>query len=314
MTEDFTTEALAYLLQELDPVARVRFEERLAAEPAAAAAVKSLADALATYALEDSPPQALTAGEARATLAAALTCVTAPAAARRPSAVIRYFWPVAAALLLALNLGQWWLHSRSPPGPTTAEIYAEEIAQQKEQDRLDLAEKTGRERGSPRLLTVDLVDNGLAERGSRKGMVYVEPATLKKAGVVAAGPGTNSSTVIIQRSTVTLSFSPSPKADARFAAAYAWSAFDQSRHQGFLDLHNLPNVSPNRSLQLWVRAAGSAAFEKVGEIPAQFYGRSGSVTYKLPSATVVPAQIMVTVESRSSPPQAPTGPVVLHGP
>jgi len=314
MTEDFTTEALAYLLQELDPGARARFEERIAAEPAAAAAVKALADALAAYALDESPPQALTAAEARATLAAALTCVTAPTATRRPHAMIRYFWPAAAAFLLALNIGQWLGRSRPPASPTTAEIYAEEIAQQKEQDRLDLAEKAGRERGGPRLLTVDLVDNDLAERGGRKGLVYVEPATLKKAGVVAAGPGTNSSTVIIQRSTVTLSFSPPAKAEARFPAAYAWSAFDQSRHQGFLDLHNLPSVPPDRSLQLWVRAAGSAAFEKVGEIPVQFYGRSGSVTYKLPSATVVPAQIMVTLEPRSSLAKTPTGPVVLHGP
>jgi hypothetical protein len=314
MTEDFTTEALAYLLEELEPAARARFEGRLAAEPEAAAAVKALADTLAAYALDESPPQALTAAEAQASRAAALIRVTAPAAAPPPPALVRSFWPMAAALLLGLNIAQWALRPRPPAAPTTAEIYAMEIAQQKEQDRLEAAEKAGRDKAGPRLLTVDLVDNDLAERGGRKGLVYAEPATLKKAGVVAAGPGTNSSTVIIQRSTVTLSFSPAPKGEARLPSAYAWSAFDQSRHQGLLDLHNLPSVPADRFLELWVRAAGSAAFEKVGEIPVQFYGRSGSVTYKLPSASVVPAQIMVTVESRSAPPKAPTGPVVLHGP
>jgi hypothetical protein len=92
------------------------------------------------------------------------------------------------------------------------------------------------------------------------------------------------------------------------------SLFDQTQDQGYLDLYNLPQVSADQSLQLWVEPAGSQSFQNVGEIPSQFYGESGGVYYKLPAGTPTPAQIMITVENRGATPAAPTGTVVLRGP
>ena len=47
MTEDFTTEALRYLLGEPEPAWRAQFERRLGNDPVAAAAFKTCADSLA---------------------------------------------------------------------------------------------------------------------------------------------------------------------------------------------------------------------------------------------------------------------------
>jgi hypothetical protein len=95
---------------------------------------------------------------------------------------------------------------------------------------------------------------------------------------------------------------------------YAWSVFDESQREGFLNLYNLPAVPAGQSLQLWVQPVGSTTFENVGAIPSQYYGGSGSVYYKLPSQTETPSQILITVEPSQAVPTAPAGTVVLRGP
>lgn len=108
MTEDFEIEALQYLLHEMDASRRAAFEARLARDPMARAALKSCGDALARFACETAPAEPMAAADQRAALAA----IMAAARAERP--VVRgagakvvpfthYLWPIAAAILLALN-------------------------------------------------------------------------------------------------------------------------------------------------------------------------------------------------------------------
>jgi hypothetical protein len=95
---------------------------------------------------------------------------------------------------------------------------------------------------------------------------------------------------------------------------YAWSVFDEKEQRGYLNLYNLPTPAADQSLQAWVRAADSREFQRVGEVPPQFHGGSGSLQYVLPSPTTTPAEILITVEPRAAPPAVPTGPAVLRGP
>lgn len=97
-------------------------------------------------------------------------------------------------------------------------------------------------------------------------------------------------------------------------SAYAWSVFDEAEHQGYLNLYHLPTVPEGQSLQLWVKPADSATYERVGEVPPEFYGQSGSVYYKLPETSATPVEILVTQEPKAAPPEVPSGPEVLHGP
>jgi len=95
---------------------------------------------------------------------------------------------------------------------------------------------------------------------------------------------------------------------------YAWSVFDENDHQGYLNLYNLPTVAPDQALQLWIMPQNSNTFQSVGQVPDQYYGQSGSVVYKLAPDTLTPAQLLITIEPRSTPPLSPTGPTVLRGP
>lgn len=106
----------------------------------------------------------------------------------------------------------------------------------------------------------------------------------------------------------------STSGDSAATQPYAWSVFDEAERQGYLNLYNLPTVAADQSLQLWVKPAGATEYQRVGEVPAQFYGGSGSLYYKLPDATATPAEILVTRESRKTPPAQPTGATVLRGP
>ncbi len=109
MTEEFENEALHYLLDELDEGRRDAFEALLARDPAARAALKTYAEALARFGCDTAPAEPMAAADQRATLAAILAAtneVETPVAIERPSNVIawtRYVWPVAAAVLLGLN-------------------------------------------------------------------------------------------------------------------------------------------------------------------------------------------------------------------
>lgn len=109
MTEEFETEALHYLLDELDEGRRAAFEQLLARDPGARAALRTCADSLARFACDTAPAEPMAARDQRATLTAILAAAReaeAPAFSERPSNVIpwtRYFWPVAAAVLLGLN-------------------------------------------------------------------------------------------------------------------------------------------------------------------------------------------------------------------
>jgi len=285
MTEDLSTLVLAYLLNEMDPLERSDFEVRLTWDPALAALLKSTADGLAEDLLTNNPAPPLRLGERNEMTAALLSAVKSLPVSPRRFRFKPYLWPAAAALLCALNLGQWLSHSR------------------------------------PSALTVDLVDGDRTAQGKRSTLVYSEPAPLHQAGVVPvmttgarpSGPATSASGGSVNSSvsfSQTISIGAAPDAQH----PYAWSAFDRARHQGVLDLHNLPAVAADRSLQFWVLPAGSKTFERVGEIPPQFYGHSGSVTYKLPSADANPAQILITIERRGGAPTVPSAAVVLHGP
>lgn len=124
MTDDFTTEALHYLLDELPPARRHAFERLLARDAVAAAALKDCADALAAFALATAPaPPALSSPE-RAVLAQTMLAspLVRPSTRQRVAASLRRLaWPLAAALLLGLNLAQWfWPHLDVAPTNRTA--------------------------------------------------------------------------------------------------------------------------------------------------------------------------------------------------
>ncbi|MFT3830144.1 MAG: hypothetical protein QM691_10615 [Opitutaceae bacterium] len=114
MNDDTSTEALRYLLDEMDEVRRAAFEAALERDPVAAAEFKRTADSLAGFALGAAPAAALPA-EDRAGLAAAVLAAAQPVAGQwtRGRRVARWAWPIAAALLLGLNLWQFF----APTGP-----------------------------------------------------------------------------------------------------------------------------------------------------------------------------------------------------
>ena len=92
------------------------------------------------------------------------------------------------------------------------------------------------------------------------------------------------------------------------------AVFDETGHTGCLNLYNLPLLPPTESLQLWIRTPDGQGYLRVGEVPTQLYGSSGSVYYTLPASLLPPQEILVTQEPRNAPITQPTGPVVLHGP
>lgn len=112
MTEDFTTEAFSYLLNELDPVRRAEFEARLSRDSDAREVLKTCADSIAEFACQSAPAEDLPRAAQRQTLDAIMNAI----AAEKTDSVRRLprfknfwrsgFWPVAAAVLIALNFLQ----------------------------------------------------------------------------------------------------------------------------------------------------------------------------------------------------------------
>ncbi|HRE83768.1 MAG TPA: hypothetical protein PLN52_22175, partial [Opitutaceae bacterium] len=129
MTDDFTTESLQYLLNELEPARRAAFEQRLSRDPLAAATFKQCADQYAHLAVELAPPVELSTAERQASLAAVLAEASQHPVSK-PAPVVafpQWAWPAAAAILLLFNLLQLTFRppSRStdgmiPPGTARA--------------------------------------------------------------------------------------------------------------------------------------------------------------------------------------------------
>jgi anti-sigma-K factor RskA len=118
MMDNFTAEALQYLLGELEPERRAAFEARLVRDPVAASVLKSCAEALAGFSSEGAAAAPLTAAERlemkSVVLAAAADFVPPTSAARERPGWPAWVWPAAAGLLFLANL---WQLSRSHPAP-----------------------------------------------------------------------------------------------------------------------------------------------------------------------------------------------------
>ncbi len=112
MNNAFDHESMRHLLEDTDEGTRAAFEAQLAADPAAEAEFKATADALAAFALEVAPEVAIKPGES-ARLAARITAMPCVAQTREPEDLprrrlwARVAWPIAAALLIGLNLWQY---------------------------------------------------------------------------------------------------------------------------------------------------------------------------------------------------------------
>ena len=214
-----------------------------------------------------------------------------------------------------------------------------------------LAQRALINKGVGRLAAMELVDAGSYARGERKGLVDLARGLLTEPGVVTIEPppsptppvnpnaSTNADPATPLRDPMANTLPdptantlpnpppppqvnppPTPTGDPpqtaiqNKAEPYAWSVFDETSSQGYLNLYNLPATPADQSLQLWVKAANADTYQRVGEVPVQFYGGSGSLTYSLPSATQPPSDILITQEPRHATPTQPTGPTVLHGP
>jgi anti-sigma-K factor RskA len=409
MTEDINIAAFRYLCDELGADDRAAFEAQLAHDPAARAVLKECSAAVAQFASETAPAEAMPPSAQRAALATILATMVAPDLRRQPILWRRWVWPMAAAALLGLNLVQLFrsasidaLRGKNQNAPARAEqppavtgqsgaginqamntMAANQHSAQaehpsdhpllvEERRRLEKlrsdyanlerarealrAEYNGIMRqlapagkGVDRLAAMELVDAGSYARGERKGLTDIASNFLTEPEIVAIGPEiavnppsvplvsppaatepgtTNPGPDIInsdQKPTSSSAGASSPTATpgASSPAASdgssgpspsAWSVFDEANSQGYLNLYNLPAVPADQLLQLWVKAANATDYQRVGEVPAQFYGKSGSLIYSLPGATQPPSEILITQEPRNATPTQPTGPTVLHGP
>jgi hypothetical protein len=111
MTENFEIDALEYLLEEMEPERRAAFEALLARDPAARESLKACADALGRFACDTAPAEPMSAADQQAVLSTILTATHAkPLAPAQPENKVivwsRFVWPIAAALLLGLNVYQ----------------------------------------------------------------------------------------------------------------------------------------------------------------------------------------------------------------
>jgi anti-sigma-K factor RskA len=410
MTEDFNLEALRYLLDELNAQARADFESRLDGDPAAREALKNCSAAIAHFAADTAPAEALQPAAQRTALAHILSAVADEPRIqpRQRSAWKRFAWPLAASVLLVLNLVQYFrpvstdalplnsarrlasgnpaaprddsshspekktpaqspvaakqephgLQAANPPGASVKDelrrlekLRTEYATLKRARETLNseyngviqqLAEHALVNKGVGRLAAMELVDAGAYARGERKGLVDIARGLLTEPGIVtmepvippdtpqavaptspslttgpmtsALDPMANNNTDLSNATTTTLTETPQTSNPTGKSEAYAWSVFDESSSRGYLNLYNLPATPVDQSLQLWVQVANSDAYQRVGEIPAQFYGGSGSLYYNLPGATQPPSDILVTQEPRNALPAQPTGPTVLHGP
>lgn len=178
-----------------------------------------------------------------------------------------------------------------------------------------IAQRAIAERGLGRLAAMELVDSATYATGNRRGLVDLARGILTEPGVVAVELPTQPG-VVDTPSEVGPSLQPNQpeRPVVPQPVAYAWSVFDESENRGYLNLYNLPEVSADDSLQLWVRAPATNTFQHVGEVPTQFHGGDGSLFYTLPEASLAPVEILVTQEERGSVPIAPSGSVILRGP
>ncbi len=392
MNDPFETEALRYLLNEMDAESRAAFEARLARDPAARVGLKSCADAVAHFACEQAPAAPMSATDQRAALNAILARTSsgqaeAPAAAAPVATNVipwtRYVWPMAAAALLMLNLidfrrpvparggtstagegsalaqrggtepdanesgarasieatdGNAELRGSTLAGsatsgeaePRVAATFAVELAKTSRElarlrdEHAKLQRTTAALRGDydavtrqwatrvafdqsvGRLAAMELVDERSYALGDRRGLVEVARSILTEPGVVVASDGAIAPGV---EPPGAAGVDPQPSA----LAPYAWAVFDDKEQRGYLNLYNLPTLAQNEALQLWVRAADRAEYQRVGEVPPAFYGGSGSVQYRMTEG-MAPAEILITREPRDTVVEQPAGPTVLRGP
>jgi hypothetical protein len=142
-----------------------------------------------------------------------------------------------------------------------------------------------------------------------------ESLTVPTSGSSPSASGASSAPSAASAAAPSSSASAAPPAATESTAPYAWSVYDDTAHQGYLNLYNLPTVSSGSVLELWVMPAGSDQFQAVGQVPSQFYGQSGSLYYQLPAATATPSEVLITVEAGTGAvPKAPSGTIVLRGP
>jgi anti-sigma-K factor RskA len=161
-----------------------------------------------------------------------------------------------------------------------------------------IAAQATADRDLNRLATMELVDAGSFARGERKGLVNVGRGILTEPGIVIVPEPPPS---------------PPNAASSLSKQPYAWSVFDEKERRGYLNLYQLPTLSADQSMQVWVRPGDETSFQRVGEVPTQYSGGNGGVQYTLPGTTV-PAEVLITIEPRNAVPVAPTGPTVLRGP
>lgn len=168
--------------------------------------------------------------------------------------------------------------------------------------------------GQSAIATTATGDTGVMLQGATGGSTYFTNPTVTP--TTPATPPTQPPPTTEPQPQAQSQSQPQASTDQSAAATqpYAWSVFDETEHQGYLNLYNLPTVGADQSLQLWVKPAGATEYQRVGEVPAQFYGGSGSLYYKLPETTATPAEILITQEPRKAPPAQPAGATVLRGP
>ena len=98
------------------------------------------------------------------------------------------------------------------------------------------------------------------------------------------------------------------------ASPYAVAAMGETGHDGMLSLYNLPAITPQEALALWIKTPDSDTLHLVGNLPAGLAGSSGSIYFTVDSNLPTPTDILITREPRPSPNGQPTGPVVVRGP
>lgn len=277
MSEDFTSLAVAYLLDDLAPAARAEFEAQLAANPAQAAELKQIADTLGRLAEAETPRAPVAGGVRDAMLAAVLRRRHAPAFMH---VVRRFAWPLAAAILLALNIGQALYHRQ------TAEREARPVP--------DAESESTTSAGSPsphNFPAIPVSARNPRPLGARNGASPANTPSLQQ-----------TVTFSISQTTVTANTVASPPPE------------NPAPQHGALELHNLPAVHDGRVLYLWARRAGVDAYEPVGEIPHQLYGGSGTINYQLRPGAGAPVHFLVTLEQPKVIPARPSADVVCAGP
>ncbi len=354
MTEDFNPDAFRYLLDELDAGERAAFESRLARDPAARLALADCAAAVAQFALESAPAEALAPGDQRAILTAVLSAAGATPAKRPvPATWKRFGWPLAAAALLVLNLLQFFrppspdaipapppglppptpvVRHSSPAENPASEAVADELRRleqlRAEYANLELARNTLRadneamirrraliDKRIGRLAAMELVDPASYARGERRGLVAIARGLLTEPGIVISDPADRPPAQQPDNPAAVSPGATPPPQTPSTGQPYAWSVFDEEEARGYLNYYNLPTVPPDQSLQLWVKQAGSSTYQNVGEVTPPNANGAGSVTYPLPKGSPPPTEVLITQEPRNATPIQPTsGTAVVRGP